>query len=141
MPPRLFGEAETMVSPEDLERVNREVNDLVRYQPDAITYRRPDVWMRPSGLVGDCEDYALEKWARLAAHGVPAEHLRLVLCWTLDGAYHCVLTARTAGGLWFVLDNRHDRILPWAWASRRYCWDRAFDWDSGAWRRLVPPTA
>ncbi|HET7847982.1 MAG TPA: transglutaminase-like cysteine peptidase, partial [Pseudolabrys sp.] len=103
-----------------LELVNKRVNAAIRYSSDAAQWRRPDVWSAPldaehkgsfeTGL-GDCEDYAIAKYAVLRAAGVAAKDLRLLL--VRDNAVrldHAVLAARE-NGKWLVLDNRWSSVL------------------------------
>jgi len=63
---------------------------------------------------GDCEDYAIAKYAILRAAGVPAEDLRLLL--VRDRAVsqdHAVLAVRD-NGQWLILDNRHAALAETA---------------------------
>lgn len=92
-----------------LERVQAEVNAFA-YVGDIEQFGRPDFWERISRAgVGDCEDYALEKRARLLAAGVPAEDLRIACCFTETGEYHAILIARDGAADW-ILDQRLPRI-------------------------------
>jgi predicted transglutaminase-like cysteine proteinase len=95
-----------------LARVNSAVNALP-YKTDFQIYGQPDFWERISTAgVGDCEDFALEKRARLVEAGVPLADLRLALCFTETGDSHAILIAADPdeGGDW-VLDNRQPSIL------------------------------
>ena len=63
---------------------------------------------------GDCEDYAIAKYAILRAAGVPAQDLRLLL--VRDRAVsqdHAVLAVRD-NGQWLILDNRHAALAETA---------------------------
>jgi predicted transglutaminase-like cysteine proteinase len=95
---------------ERAEAVNRWVNGAVRYQRDA-----GDQWSSPLETLerghGDCEDFAIAKYAVLRATGVPDADLRLVI--GRDRALredHMVLAVRH-GGRWSMLDNRTNRIF------------------------------
>lgn len=94
-----------------LERVNSEVNAF-RYVSDVEQFGRPEFWQRigESG-VGDCEDYVLEKRARLLAAGVPVEHLRIACCFTETEEYHAVLIANDGEGGDWILDQRQPRMM------------------------------
>lgn len=104
-----------------LETVNREVNAAIRYTTDYAQYTVADRWTPPLATLatgrGDCEDYAIAKYAVLHAAGIPASDLRLLL--VRDRAVrqdHAVLAVRD-NGRWLVLDNRHltlteSRMLP-----------------------------
>ncbi len=94
-----------------IELVNRAVNAAIRYTSDYAQHGVADVWTTPLATLatgrGDCEDYAIAKYAILRAAGVPAEDLRLLL--VRDRAVsqdHAVLAVRD-NGQWLILDNRH----------------------------------
>lgn len=125
-----------MRSLRDLVEVQEAVNADVRYRCDLSLYGKLDHWARPVGGQGDCEDYALEKLARLEARGWPRATLRLATCWTELGEYHAVLTVDTDHGT-YVLDNRYPRPVPWDEVP--YRWDRREDPTTGQWHliRLV----
>ncbi|CCD94523.1 conserved exported hypothetical protein [Bradyrhizobium sp. ORS 375] len=97
------------------ETVNRGVNRAVRYVSDDQQHGQADVWSAPlqtlrSGL-GDCEDYAIAKYALLRAAGTAEADLRLVLVRDLAVRQdHAVLALRIAGQ-WLVLDNRRAGLL------------------------------
>lgn len=65
-----------------LEAINRFFNERVRWRSDVELWGQDDFWTTPLQLLargaGDCEDYAIAKYAALRAAGVPAERLRLV---------------------------------------------------------------
>jgi predicted transglutaminase-like cysteine proteinase len=98
-----------------LGEVNRAVNLLIRYRPDAARHQAADVWASPLAATaageGDCEDYAILKYLALREAGVPADDLRFVL--VRDTALeqdHAVLTARLEER-WLVLDNRRFQLV------------------------------
>jgi predicted transglutaminase-like cysteine proteinase len=98
-----------------IELVNRAVNSAVRYMTDFAQHGIADQWSPPLATLttgrGDCEDYAIAKYAILREAGVAAEDLRLVL--VRDTAVrqdHAVLAVRD-GGRWLILDNRHLMLL------------------------------
>lgn len=95
-----------------------------RYVPDRLQYQRPEHWT--TGLVGDCEDFAL--WCRqeLDAIGIDSD---LVYCLTETGEGHLVCAVDG-----WVLDNRY------RWVMRRD--DLAYTWLSlgkpdGTWLEIV----
>lgn len=60
------------------QQVHQEVNAQFPYASDQATWNQPEYWERISTAGrGDCEDYVLEKRARLLAAGVPASDLRI----------------------------------------------------------------
>lgn len=94
-----------------LEMVNRAVNSAIRYTTDFAQHGVADRWTAPLAALasaqGDCEDYAIAKYAILRAAGASADDLRLLL--VRDRAVrqdHAVLAVRE-NGRWLVLDNRH----------------------------------
>jgi predicted transglutaminase-like cysteine proteinase len=106
-----------------LDRVNREVNQLIHARPDA---KGSDIWSLPleeGRREGDCEDYVLEKRHALIAAGVPYAALSIAVVRTVVGEPHAVLIVATDGGD-VVLDNRSPWVLPWreadyAWVKRQ----------------------
>jgi predicted transglutaminase-like cysteine proteinase len=98
-----------------LEMVNRAVNAAVRYTTDFAQHGVADRWTAPLATLaaarGDCEDYAIAKYAILRAAGVAVSDLRLLL--VRDRAVrqdHAVLAVRE-NGRWLVLDNRHPLLV------------------------------
>jgi predicted transglutaminase-like cysteine proteinase len=97
-----------------LDMVNRAVNSAVRYTSDYAQHGVADLWTAPLATLaagrGDCEDYAIAKYAILRAAGVADDDLRLLL--VRDRAVrqdHAVLAVRE-DGRWLVLDNRHSML-------------------------------
>lgn len=90
---------------ERVELVNRWMNEQLAYVADVV-----DSWKSPletvsSGL-GDCEDYALAKYATLRLLGVPADRLSIALGPTKSsGELHAVVIW-SDGPTLRVLDNR-----------------------------------
>ena len=94
----------------EVRRVNREVNKL-DYRSDTERFHQDDFWTRIDAEGGDCEDYALEKRARLMALGLPHGALKIAIC-RVSGAGHAVLTL-DANGRTYVLDNNFDDLRDW----------------------------
>jgi predicted transglutaminase-like cysteine proteinase len=101
-------------------RVNRSVNNAMTFRDD-----RTDRWERPSAgrknawLQGDCEDYAIEKRARLISAGFPADRLFYAVGYRRSVGLHAVLVARIDGRD-LVLDNRTPWVRPYSEAP--YTW-------------------
>jgi predicted transglutaminase-like cysteine proteinase len=98
-----------------LGEVNRAVNLALRPMSDLAQYGVADRWAPPLDAIargaGDCEDYAIAKYAALRAAGLEEDELRLVLVRDLKRREdHAVLTARL-DGRWLVLDNRRFVLL------------------------------
>jgi predicted transglutaminase-like cysteine proteinase len=97
-----------------VEFVNHAVNSVIRYASDSTQHGMADRWSAPLATFaagrGDCEDYAIAKYAILRAAGVPAKDLQLLL--VRDRAVrqdHAVLAVRE-NGRWLVMDNRHLKV-------------------------------
>lgn len=100
----------------DLEKarfITTQVNSAVGYQSDVAHHGAQDVWSSPLetlGKRGDCEDYAIAKYALLKASGIDEEALRIVVVYDgLAGEDHAVVSIRV-GNEWKLLDNRHNRV-------------------------------
>ena len=93
-----------------LETVNRLVNGAIHYTSDLVQHGMLDVWSAPLASLrsgrGDCEDYAIAKYALLREAGVAEQDMRILL--VRDRAVredHAVLAVRDHDS-WIVLDNR-----------------------------------
>ena len=91
--------------------INRSVNLLIRPISDEANYGEDDFWSSPLTTfargAGDCEDYAIAKFAALQEAGVSADDLRIIILRdAIRQTYHAVLAARLQGR-WHMLDNRH----------------------------------
>lgn len=95
--------------------INRAVNLAIRPSDDFRRFGTPDRWTSPLETLrserGDCEDYAIAKFALLRAAGFADADLRLVIV-RLPRARvdHAVLAVRHEGG-WLILDNRRFAML------------------------------
>lgn len=99
---------------ERLNGINRTVNSLVRYEPDAQNYGAKDHWAAPSEILargkGDCEDYAILKMAALKELGLPPQSMSIVVVRdTRRNLYHAVLSVMTSQG-YFILDNLSNEV-------------------------------
>ena len=101
-----------------LGHVNRAVNLAIRPADDLSRFGVADHWSAPLETLasgqGDCEDYAILKYAILRSTGYAAEDLRMLI---VRGASapedHAVLTVRVEGR-WLVLDNRRFAMIDTA---------------------------
>jgi len=125
-----------------LDLINRFFNQRIAFRPDAEVWAVEDHWTSPLEVLargqGDCEDYAIAKFASLRAAGVARERLRLVYVRArLPGqpedqphmvlAYHAELGAEP-----LVLDNLQTEILP---AGQRPDLTPVFSFnDEGLWQ-------
>ncbi len=101
----------TQATFDKLKSVNLTVNRAVVPATDKETYGRIEYWTYP-GLMGDCEDYALEKRRELTRAGWPASAMLLTVVRDEAGDGHAVLTVRTDRGD-LILDNKTDSVLVW----------------------------
>ena len=99
--------------PGDLERVNKDVNQLP-YVSDPERFGRLDDWTPTDEQGGDCESYAMAKFGQLFRLGWPPSNLRLACCFVepsvsekLEERYHGVLVVTLEDGTERVLDNRY----------------------------------
>lgn len=102
-------------------KVNTEMNDI-KYIPDNKNYGTSDYWATPIEFLkrgGDCEDYAIAKYASLRALGVPEERMRLAIVKdTWKNIHHALLIVYADTGT-FVLDNQ-DKSMKEAHDVKRY---------------------
>jgi predicted transglutaminase-like cysteine proteinase len=99
---------------ERLSAINQRVNQRIRYQIDRVTNGVPDYWQTPletvTGLVGDCEDYAILKYYLALQSGFTDDDLAVVVGTIPSGEAHSVLIARV-GADWKLLDNRTNMVV------------------------------
>jgi len=90
--------------------INRAVNLSIKPMSDWAQYGHADFWASPLQTVGsgagDCEDYAIAKYAALREAGISPRDLRLLIVQdNLRRTHHAVLAVRD-GEEWLILDNR-----------------------------------
>lgn len=98
-----------------LGEINRAVNLAIRPTSDLAQYGAIDVWSSPlvtfANGAGDCEDYAIAKFAALRQAGIAPDDLRIVIMRdTIRGEDHAVAAARLDGH-WLMLDNRRMAMI------------------------------
>ena len=95
---------------QQLELVNGYVNHTIRYTSDEVAFGRADYWASPAESLkgrGDCEDYAIAKYASLLALGYTDAQLRIVIVKdTRKDLGHAVLSVTISGGM-YILDNQN----------------------------------
>ena len=97
-----------------VETINRNVNQAIRYVSDFQQHGVADLWSSPletlAAGAGDCEDYAIAKFAVLQDAGIPEQDLKVLLVRDLSVRQdHAVLAVRIEGR-WLVLDNRRSGV-------------------------------
>jgi len=95
---------------ERIAEINRAINLVIRPVDDRTQYGVEEFWATPLATfaagAGDCEDYAIAKYAALREMGVAADDLRLVVVKDHSARdYHAVAAVRHQGS-WLILDNR-----------------------------------
>ena len=98
-----------------LGEVNRAINLAIRPMSDLAQYGVIDRWAAPLDALargaGDCEDYAIAKYAALRVAGIGEEDLRLVVVRDVKLREDHALLAVRLDGRWLVLDNRRLLML------------------------------
>ena len=98
-----------------LGEINRAINLAIRSVSDMAQFGQIDVWSSPlttfASGAGDCEDYAIAKFAALRMAGVSPEDIRIVVLRDLlHGEDHAAVLARLDGH-WLMLDNRRMAMI------------------------------
>lgn len=110
--------------------VNEAVNKAVKAMSDLEIHGKEEVWAYPR-VVGDCEDYALEKRRALMQRGISLANLLLTVVRKADGEGHAILTVRTDKGD-FILDNLNSKVLAWDQTGYRFL-KRQSSQNTGRW--------
>jgi predicted transglutaminase-like cysteine proteinase len=90
--------------------INRAVNLAIRPVSDETQWGIPDRWSEPLETLhsssGDCEDYAIVKYAALLAAGLPKDAVKIVVLRNrLQKEDHAVVAIQV-DHQWLILDNR-----------------------------------
>jgi len=143
----LLGEAAALDDAARLARVNRFYNERITFATDLQVWGQDDYWASPLETLaqgrGDCEDYAIAKYASLLAAGVEPQRLRLVYVRAQIGAQaqaHMVLAYQAPGAEEpLILDNLRAELLP---ASQRPDLTPVFSFSTeGLWQGHAGPSA
>lgn len=90
-----------------LSDVNTKINTMAVFANDPPGQDKWGPFRMLDGVrVGDCDDFAVHKLKALIASGWPRGSLRLTVCKTESGDYHCVLLVSLIGLPDACLDNR-----------------------------------
>lgn len=107
----------------------------VQYVADADNYGQADYWATPAEFLargGDCEDYAIAKYASLQILGFDVSQMQVVVLYNAErGERHAVL-AMESGEHTLILDNLSQQIADSAqiadyqpiYAISQYSWYR-----------------
>jgi predicted transglutaminase-like cysteine proteinase len=98
-----------------LGEINRAINLAIRSMSDDAQYGETDVWASPLVTfihgAGDCEDYAIAKFAALRLAGLATGDLRILIVRdAVRGEDHAMAAARL-DGRWLLLDNRRMAMI------------------------------
>jgi len=86
--------------------INRAVDLAIRPMSDEVQWGVPDHWSDPFETSGDCEDYAIVKYAALLAAGLSKDAVKVVVLRNrLPNEDHAVVAVRV-DQQWLILDNR-----------------------------------
>ena len=119
------------------------INTMVNrrsYASDIRTYGTNDYWASPREFLsrsGDCEDYAILKFASLMALGFRNSDLRIVVGTLPTGQPHAFLAVKS-GGVELVLDNRKNYVYRSEYRSDyipKYSMNLA-----NRWSHIIPKT-
>lgn len=122
----------------ELERVNRFVNQSVKPVTDLELYGTVEFWDYPSSGKGDCEDYVLLKRRMLIERGWPESTLLITVVRDENGEGHAVLTVRTDVGD-LILDNKRQEIVRWIDTPYTYVKQQS-EGNPLVWSSLMPPS-
>jgi predicted transglutaminase-like cysteine proteinase len=105
---------------EKIQAVNTYLNSI-EYITDARNFKQNDFWQTPIEFMkrgGDCEDYAIAKYASLRSLGFSNEQLRVAIVHDeIKNIPHAILVVYTADGT-YILDNQDKRVRKMEDVSR-----------------------
>lgn len=97
---------------EQIEGVNAYMNSI-HYIEDSENYRKSDYWATPIEFLshgGDCEDFAIAKYASLRALGFSSDQMRIAIVQDkIKNVPHAILIVYAEGAA-YVLDNQDKRV-------------------------------
>ena len=123
---------------EQLNGVNRDVNERIKAITDRDHWGVEDRWDMPDDGAGDCEDIQLLKRKLLIERGLPRRAMRMTVVIDEEGSGHAVMMVRTNRGD-LILDNRRTSILPWTHTG--YVYVKAEGQDGMDWISLGGATS
>ncbi len=129
----------TPVTEKIIRRINTWANSNIKPKSDQEQWGQIDRWDYPTNGKGDCEDYVLLKRRLLIQEGFPRQALLVTVVKDERGDGHAVLTIKTDKGE-YVLDNLHDRVLPWTKVPYRFV-KRQSQTEQNVWVEIGEPTA
>lgn len=118
----LINQARDLGPEAKLELVNRFWNKIP-YRSDSEVYGVSEHWAKPGEFArngGDCEDFALAKYATLRHCGIPANKMRVLAVEDAKSGEHHAILAVYLGGRVHILDNAGTRTMSEAELASRY---------------------
>ena len=119
--------------------INRAINLDIKPVDDMTQYGVVDLWATPlmvfASNAGDCEDYAIAKYAALQEIGIPDADLRLVVVQDHTTEQDHAVAAVRYDGRWLILDNR---ALEMRQDASMTDFNPLFVIDSEGVRRMMP---
>lgn len=107
-----LGALQKMSLRNQIDEVNKYINNIT-YKSDLKVWQKTDYWATPVEFFssgGDCEDYAIAKYASLRALGVPDSQMRIAIVKDkIKNIPHALLIVYTDEGA-FVLDNQNKKM-------------------------------
>ncbi|HUC47861.1 MAG TPA: transglutaminase-like cysteine peptidase [Xanthobacteraceae bacterium] len=95
--------------------VNRAINMAIEPVSDMAQWGVPDRWSAPLETFttgkGDCEDYAIAKYAALIETGIATDDVKLMIVRNSAANEDHAVTAVRIDGAWIILDNRWLRLV------------------------------
>lgn len=94
----------------DIKSINEFINSNFTYISDKQLYGKSDYWASPKEFskhnAGDCEDFAIAKYAALVNVGIPKEDMRLlVLIPKGKGEIHAILEVKKGNSVYYLDNN------------------------------------
>lgn len=99
---------------EQIAKLNRSLNQLVRYVDDAKVFGARDYWATPVEFLrqnGDCEDYAILKFVSLLELGFSNEQLRITIVRDRRRRLMHAVLAVQIGDKTYILDNLFNDVV------------------------------
>jgi predicted transglutaminase-like cysteine proteinase len=95
--------------------INRAINMAIEPTSDMAQWGVPDKWSAPLETFtthkGDCEDYAIAKYAALIEAGIASDDVKLMIVHNTAAHEDHAVTAARLDGTWIILDNRWLRLV------------------------------
>lgn len=111
---RLIDDLQGLPKAEQLSKLTRSLNRMVRYKEDPVAFGRQDYWATPVEFFqkgGDCEDYAFVKFVSLLELGFSNDQLRVAIVKDKRRRLMHAVTTVALDGKVIILDNVTDHAV------------------------------